>query len=93
MSTTENKQTVREKRCTRDRRRQNMETTSAQTCDDMCMNDILLDNVIVCTRSNMSRNFSCEVYLSTPSVGYSGSLSTANETNCNKKRFEKVQKL
>ena len=28
---------------------------------------------------------SCEVYLSTPPVGYSGSLSTVNETNCNKK--------
>ena len=27
----------------------------------------------------------CEVYLSTPPVGYSGSPSTVNETNCNKK--------
>ena len=29
----------------------------------------------------------CEVYLSTPSVGSSGSLSTANETNCNKRKI------
>ena len=27
----------------------------------------------------------CEVYLSTPPVGYSGSRPTVNETNCNKK--------
>ena len=27
----------------------------------------------------------CEVYLSTPRVSYSGSLSTVNETKCNKK--------
>ena len=27
---------------------------------------------------------SCEVYLSTLPVGYSGSLSTVNETHCNK---------
>ena len=27
----------------------------------------------------------CEVYLSPHSAGYSGSLSTASETNCNKK--------
>ena len=31
------------------------------------------------------RKMTCEVYLSTPPVGYSGSPSTVNETNCNKK--------
>ena len=34
----------------------------------------------------------CEVYLSTPPVGYSGSPSTVNETNCNKERFELLEK-
>ena len=29
----------------------------------------------------------CEVYLSTPPVGYSGSPSTVNEINCNKKKI------
>ena len=36
---------------------------------------------------------SCEVHLSTHRVGYSGSLSTVNETNCNKKRFEQFYEL
>ena len=36
---------------------------------------------------------SCEVYLFTLSVGYSGSLSTVNETNCNKKIFEQFKIL
>ena len=31
------------------------------------------------------RKMTCEVYLSTHPVGYSGSLSTVNETNSNKK--------
>ena len=31
------------------------------------------------------RKMTCEVYLSTHSVGHSGSPSTVNETNCNKK--------
>ena len=31
------------------------------------------------------RKMTGEVYLSTPPVGYNGSLSTVNETNCNKK--------
>ena len=35
----------------------------------------------VCTRSNVNEKITCEVYLSTPPVGYSGSLSTVNETN------------
>ena len=34
------------------------------------------------------RKVTCEVYLSTHSVGYSGSLSTVNVTNCNQRRFE-----
>ena len=33
----------------------------------------------------------CEVYLSTPPVGYSGSLSTVNETNCNKKNSHQLK--
>ena len=32
----------------------------------------------------------CEVYLSTHPVGYSGSPSTVNETNCNKKSHLKI---
>ena len=35
--------------------------------------------------ANCMRKMTCEVYLSTAPVGYSGSLSTVNETNCNKK--------
>ena len=31
------------------------------------------------------RKMTCEVYLSAPPVGYSGSQSTVNEINCNKK--------
>ena len=34
---------------------------------------------------NCMRKMTCEVYLSTHPVGYSGSLSTVNETNGNKK--------
>ena len=33
------------------------------------------------------RNMTCEVYLSTPPVGYSGSPSTVNETNRIKKKI------
>ena len=32
------------------------------------------------------RKITCEVYLSTPHVGYGGSPSTVNETNCNNMR-------
>ena len=32
------------------------------------------------------RKMTCEVYLSILPVGYSGSPSTVNETNCNKKK-------
>ena len=35
---------------------------------------------------DVEKKISCEVYLSTHTVGYSGSLSAVNETNCNKKK-------
>ena len=43
------------------------------------------------TCARCMRKITCEVYLSTLPVGRSGSLSTVNETNCNKKenRFKK----
>ena len=42
-------------------------------------------HVIKC--ANCMRKMTCEVYLSTPPVGYSGSPSTVNETNCNKNKI------
>ena len=39
--------------------------------------------------ANCVRKLTCEVYLSTHTVGYSGSLSTVNGTNCNKKVTKK----
>ena len=41
--------------------------------------------LFVRTKRSRMRKYTCEVYLSTLPVGYSGSLSTVNETNCNKK--------
>ena len=84
----------RESRGTRDRgRRQNKETTKDQTCDDMWMNmfyantscDTLSHNVMCAQGWKCREKVTCEVYLSALSVGYSGSLLTVNETNCNKK--------
>ena len=77
------------------------QTTSAQTCDDMCMSHVLSDtrcdtlshNVMCAQGQSVREQVSCEVYLSTLPVGYSGSLSTVNETNCNKKRFKLSKKL
>ena len=43
--------------------------------------------------ANCTRKMTCEVYLSTPPVGYSGSPSTVSETNCNKKHFKKSYEL
>ena len=43
------------------------------------------------TRVKCMRKMTCEVYLSTPPVGYSGSPSTVNETNCIKKDHFKKQ--
>ena len=42
----------------------------------------------VCTRSMCREEVSCEVYLSTLPVGYSGTLPTVNETNCNKNQLK-----
>ena len=42
--------------------------------------------------TNVRENTRVRVYLSTHSVGYSGSLSTVNETNCNKKREIRARK-
>ena len=42
------------------------------------------------TRAMRMRKMTCEVYLSTPNVGYSGSTSTVNETKSNKKVTEKL---
>ena len=39
-----------------------------------------------CIVQKSMRKMTCEVYLSTHNVGYSGSLSTVNETNCQQKR-------
>ena len=36
------------------------------------------------------RKMTCEEYLSTPPVRYSGSLSIVNETNCHKKVIPKI---
>ena len=43
--------------------------------------------------ANVRENTRCEGVLFTHTVGYSGSLSTVNETNCNKKRFEQKKNL
>ena len=59
----------------RDRGRRSKETTNAQTCDDMRMNDILSDprcdtlshNVMCAQRQICLEKLSCEVYLSTAS--------------------------
>ena len=37
------------------------------------------------SRVNCMRKMTCELYLSTLPAGHSGSTSTVNETNCNKK--------
>ena len=39
---------------------------------------------------NCIRKMTCEVYVSTHPVGYSGSPSTVNETNCNKKESKTI---
>ena len=92
----------RESRDARGRgRRQSKETTNAQTCDDMYVSVLLTDtrcdtlsHNVMCAQGQICReNLSCEVYLSTPFVGYSGSLSTVNETSCDKKRFEQLKKF
>ena len=72
------------------------ETTNAQTRADMRIDmfyadtprDTLSHNVMCAQGSKCREKVSCEVFLSTQPVGYSGSLSTVNETNCNKKRSE-----
>ena len=43
--------------------------------------------------ANCTRKMTCEVYLSTHPVGYSGSLSTVHETNCSKKVTKKSYEL
>ena len=43
------------------------------------------EDVIKC--ANCMRKMTCEVYLSAHTVGHSGSPSTVNETNCNKKKI------
>ena len=74
MSRTENRQTVGEKVEARERgRRQSKETTNTQTCDDMCMCDILSDtrcdtlsHNVICAQGQICReNVSCEVYVYT----------------------------
>ena len=76
------------------------ETTHNQTHGDMWMNMFLQDTSCdtlshavhvnkdgMCT--NVRENPRCEGVLFTHTVGYSGSLSTVNETNCDKKeRFK-----
>ena len=42
-----------------------------------------LSHNAVCAQGESVEKVSCEVDLSAPSVGYSESLSTVNETNCN----------
>ena len=73
-------------------RRQNEDhQTLAQTCDimdGMWMEwlrtwDTLSHDMRVITCAKCIRKNTCEVFLSTPPVGYSGSLSTVNDTNCN----------
>ena len=47
-----------------------------------------LSHCVVCAQSESVREkLSCEMYLSTLPVGHNGSLSTVNETNCNKNQF------
>ena len=48
---------------------------------------LLSQNVMCAQGEKIREKLSCEVYLSAHSVGYSGSLSNVNETNCNKKRL------
>ena len=42
-------------------------------------------------RAKRMKKITCEVFLSTPPVGYSGSLSTVNETNGNKKNSHQLE--
>ena len=65
--------------------------TSWMTCRwSECARCDTLSHKVVCAQSESVREkLSCEENLSTPPVGYSGSLSTVNETNCNKKQFFK----
>ena len=65
--------------------------TSWMTCRwSACAGCDTLSHNVMCAECQTCREeVSCEVYLSTPSVGYSGSLSTVNETNCNKKKIKK----
>ena len=65
--------------------------------DDMQMEwmrtkDTLSHNVVCAQGESVREKLSCEVYLSTHPVGYSGSLSTVNETNCNKKELWSIKK-
>ena len=87
----------RERGSTRDRgRRQNKETTNAQTCDDMRMYMFCADT----SCGTLSHNVMCvtewkcrEKFRVRAPVGYSGSLSTVNENNCNEKRSkQKIKK-
>ena len=50
--------------------------------------DTLSHNVMCAQNQKCREKLSCEVFLSTPPVGYSGSLTTGNETNCNKKNSD-----
>ena len=45
------------------------------------------------TRAMCMRKMTCELFLFTHPVGYSGSLSTVNETNCNKKNSDQSKIL
>ena len=75
-------------------------TNNAQTHDimdgmwmeRMRTSDILSHDVSVITCARCMRKTTCEVYLSTHLVGYSGSIATVNETNCNKKNSDQFQK-
>ena len=80
------------------------ETTHGQTHDDMWMSALLCKHVVrhlepckcMCARMkcvNVRENALCEgvLFTHTP-VGYSGSLSTVNETNCNKKKRDSSKK-
>ena len=57
----------------------------------MRFKDPLSHNVVCAQGESVREKLSCEVYLSTPTVGYSGS--TVNETNCNKKEIGTILKI
>ena len=86
------KEEVGERQTRRDNKRTLKHVTSWMTCgwNETRTTDTWSHDARVITCARCMRKLSCEVYLSTPPVDYSGSLSTVNGTNCNRINFKKI---